>query len=186
MSAPERQPETRPTWEEVREALRETLNRREETTFTRWFEPVTGSVEDGERGTLTLRMVAPSHFHADWIKKDYLPVVEMVWRQFAPEGRVFIDAKPKAETKTKALQPQPKGEVAQLRLKLPDDTRPFSNVLARCALFSVVSDRERKHFADWQKMETFGEVEVWLKGDQFCQEDHDSLAQMMYMANHSR
>lgn len=185
MNEPEPQPRTYPTWEEVQEAFRKMATRRREPNFATWFNSVVGNVEEGADGFLNLRLVTTTKYQADGLREKFFELIYLTWRQFSPDGKVII-AEPAQNEKTQVSQPEPRitVEAVQLRLKLPDDTRPFSNALSRCALFSVVSDKERRHFKDFHKLETFGEHEIWLKGDQFCQEDHDSFAQMVFMARH--
>lgn len=181
MSALE-QPQIPPTWEDVREALREALNTREATAFSRWFEPVTGGVEEGADGIFTLRLVVPSGFHADWITKNYEAIILAIWRQFAPQGRVVIDAKPKEATKPKTLPSQRKtAEIIQLPL-WPEKARAAPNVILRSALFPATNKRR---WLDNKLIASLDGVEIRFQGKSLTQKHFDTWAEVVHLArNH--
>lgn len=91
-------------WQTVRTKLRDRLG---ETAFRRWLEPVTGSIEAGEKGTsegAALIMSLPTRFMRDWVEAHYADTIRALWQQMAKQGRVdFVVASPlnkTSETKT--------------------------------------------------------------------------------------
>ncbi|SMF97775.1 TrfA protein [Methylomagnum ishizawai] len=88
------------------------------------------------------------------------------------------------EPKAAVQEPPPPALAEVLRFLLPfgEDTRPISNVMARCALFAPV--KERRRFDDYTVV---GRVEGCLiewKGEQLNQDDHDTFMQLVQMARH--
>jgi hypothetical protein len=85
--------------------------------------------------------------------------------------------------------PQPEtqkavAKVVQFPLPFPAETRPASNDLIRSALFAAVQGKHRQHFPDYIRLAAFGDIEIWYKGDQLNQDDHDTFMQMVFMAQH--
>jgi len=82
-------------------------------------------------------------------------------------------------------QPEPQKETAQiLQYPLPfgEDTRAVSNPMARCALFAPV--KERQFFKDYVTVGEVDGVKIEFKGEQLNQDDHDSLLQLVKIANY--
>jgi hypothetical protein len=87
-----------------------------------------------------------------------------------------------AERRVEAAKaPQP-AKILHFPLPFAEDTRAVSNVLARCALFAAV--KERQHFTDWVYIGEIDGVKIEFKGEQLTQEDHDTLLQLIKMARH--
>jgi hypothetical protein len=71
MNVAKREQRQPPTWPEIQGELKQYLTARDATVWQRWFEPVTGIVEQGENNTLTLRLVCPTNFYGNWIRDNY-------------------------------------------------------------------------------------------------------------------
>lgn len=67
-------------------------------------------------------------------------------------------------------------------LPFGDDTRAVSNLLARGPLFAAVKDRE--HFTQYVLIAEVDGVKIEFIGEQFNQDDHDTLLQLVKMAIH--
>src|SRR5215470_11895795 len=63
----------------------------------------------------------------------------------------------------------------------PNETRPVSNDMARSALFSCVQGVDRRMLKN-AVLATVDGVEITFTGDQFNQDDHDVLMQLIFMA----
>jgi hypothetical protein len=63
----------------------------------------------------------------------------------------------------------------------PHETRPVSNDMARSALFSCVQGVDRRMLKN-AVLATVGGVEITFTGEQFNQDDHDVLMQLIFMA----
>ena len=63
----------------------------------------------------------------------------------------------------------------------PHETRPVSNDMARSALFSCVQGVDRRMLKH-AVLATVGGVEITFTGEQFNQDDHDVLMQLIFMA----
>jgi len=75
-----------------------------------------------------------------------------------------------------------KNNVLQFPLPFGDDTRAVSNKIARCALFAAV--KKRQFFRDYVTVGEVNGVKVEFCGEQLNQDDHDTLLQLVFMANH--
>ncbi len=66
---------------------------------------------------------------------------------------------------------------------IPQETRPAVNVIANSSLFSAIQGKDRqllnKHLLDTQDG-----VDIIFSGEQFNQDDHDVLMQLVYLASH--
>src|SRR6266581_7783441 len=62
----------------------------------------------------------------------------------------------------------------------PHETRPVSNDMARSALFSCVQGVDRRMLKN-AVLATVGGVEITFTGEQFNQDDHDVLMQLIFM-----
>lgn len=81
-----------------------------------------------------------------------------------------------------AKAPPPPAKILQFPLPFGENTRAVSNVLARCALFAAV--KERQQFTDWVYIGEVEGVKIEFKGEQLTQDDHDTLLQLIKMARH--
>ena len=170
------QPEHIPTWDEVRETLRGLLGE----AFTRWFEPVTASIEEAQDGAPVLHLIVPSQFQRDWIRDNYSSTVETVWRGLAPGGMVMFTVK---ETPTETLaQKKLPAKILQFPL-FPNEARPVSNDMARSALFSCVQGKDRQMVKDALLASQDG-IEIRFTGERLNQDDHDLLMQLVEYAKH--
>jgi len=73
-------------------------------------------------------------------------------------------------------------KVLQFPLPFDDDTRAVSNCFARCSLFAAVKERQF-----YKRHTIVGEIQgvkIELCGEQFNQDDHDTMLQLVAMANH--
>ena len=181
MNAPAQQPLSRPTWEEVREELREPMSLRKVQGFETWIEPLTGKVEKGEDGLFTLRIATPSKFHTDWIRTHYLELIEQVWYRFAPDGKIGFTEQPKVE-KEKKRQPERKtAEVIQLPL-WPEKARAAPNVILRSALFPATNKRR---WIDNELIASLDGIEIRFQGKSLTQKHFDTWAELVHLArNH--
>jgi len=76
--------------------------------------------------------------------------------------------------------PPSTGNIIQFPL-FPQETRPVSNDMARSALFSCVQGNKRR----WLKnavLATVGDIRIEFTGEQFNQDDCDTLMQLVFMA----
>ncbi|BBL77361.1 plasmid replication initiator TrfA [Methylomagnum ishizawai] len=96
----------------------------------------------------------------------------------AGEGFLPGQAAPPALRPTETASPTAK--VIQFPLPFGDATRAISNPLARCALFAAVN--ERQYFKEWVCLGEIQGVKIEVKGEQFNQDDHDTLMQLVKMA----
>ena len=115
---------------------------------------------------------------------DLFEVVEQIGNPAMRETlRSF--AKSVAErSKQEAEEKKEIAKVIQFPLPFPVETRPASNDLIRSALFAAVQGKDRQHFSDYVQLASIGDKEIWYKGDQFNQDDHDAFMQMIFMAQH--
>jgi hypothetical protein len=60
------------------------------------------------------------------------------------------------------------------------DTRAFSNPMAKCALFAAV--KERQFFKDYAVVGTVNGMLIEVAGESFNQDDHDVFMQLAYLA----
>lgn len=67
-------------------------------------------------------------------------------------------------------------------LTIGDQSSVISNPMARCALFAPV--KERTHFKEYTLVGEVDGFRIEMKGEQFNQDDHDFLLQMVKMALH--
>jgi hypothetical protein len=81
-------------------------------------------------------------------------------------------------------QPKPTATAKIIQFPLPfgEDTRAVSNPFARCSLFAAVN--ERQHFKDWVLIGEINGVVIEFKGEQFNQDEHDTLIQLVKSALH--
>jgi hypothetical protein len=77
-------------------------------------------------------------------------------------------------------EPPPTAKILQFPLPFGENTRAVSNPLARGALFAAV--KERQHFKDYVTVYERDGTKVEFKGEQFNQDDHDTLLQLVTMA----
>lgn len=87
-----------------------------------------------------------------------------------------------AERSTETARAPKPAKILQFPLPFGQDTRAVSNVLARCALFAAV--KERQHFKEWVYIGEIEGVKIEFKGEQLSQDDHDTLLQLVKMARH--
>ena len=85
------------------------------------------------------------------------------------------------------VAPEPKAsppvaQVIQFPL-FPEDRRPVSNDVARSALFSCVQGKDRAMVKDTLIAAVDG-IEIRFTGEQFNQDDHDLMMQLVHMAAH--
>jgi hypothetical protein len=179
MSTAKNEWQTCPAWEDVQEALREHFNRHYPTAWNGWFQPVTGGIEEEENSTFLLRLEAPSKFHAQWIRDNYLPVIESIWRQFAPQGKIIFEVQLKPEKQSKALQP--KAKVVQLDF-WEDEKRAAPNAFLRSALFPVLDPKKERQFLKEQKLCSVSGINVIFTGQQFDQSDLDVYLELLQLA----
>ena len=70
-----------------------------------------------------------------------------------------------------------------LRLPIiPQETRPAVNVICNSALFAAVQGKDRQLLND-AHLDTQDGVEIIFSGEQFNQDDHDVLMQLVYLAS---
>ena len=179
MSTAKNEWQTCPAWEDVQEALREHFNRHYPTAWNGWFQPVTGRMEEEESGTFLLRLEAPSKFHAQWIRDNYLPVIESIWRQFVPEGKIIFEVQLKPEKQSKALQP--KAKVVQLDF-WEDEKRAAPNAFLRSALFPVLDTKKERRFLKEEQLCSVSGIDVIFTGQQFDQSDLDVYLELLQLA----
>jgi hypothetical protein len=120
---------------------------------------------------------------------------------FRPELSLFVKGEPvtldnldermrnmveKARAKKKAAgsaePPAPVSVVLQFPLPFGEQSRAVSNPMARCALFAPV--KERAHYKEYTLVGEVDGLRVEMKGEQFNQDDHDTLLQLVKMALH--
>lgn len=65
--------------------------------------------------------------------------------------------------------------------KLPFDSRPVSNPLVRSALFAAIKGKDRQLLNDY-RIATIEGWEIIFSGEQFNQDDKDTLMQLVFMA----
>lgn len=181
MNTLEKERQTCPSWEDTREELQEQINERSPAVWKSWFEPVTGSVEEGEGGSFLLRLEAPTKFHAQWIRDNYLPVIKSIWRQFAPGGEIILTVQPESKKKEKDLQTKTKGEVIQLPL-WPEDKRGTPNCFLRSALFSAIYGNEDRKNLKNALLAVQGDCSIHYTGEQLAQNDKDFLMVALHLA----
>lgn len=99
-------------------------------------------------------------------------------RSLASMGATMATRKP-AEAAEEKLQA---AKILQFPLPFDDDTRAVSNSLARGSLFAAV--KERQFFKQYCLVGEVQGVKVEFKGEQLNQDDHDTLLQLVVMANH--
>jgi hypothetical protein len=76
----------------------------------------------------------------------------------------------------------PVAKIFQFPLPFGDETRAVSNSFARGSLFAAV--KERQFFRDYVTVGEINGVKVEFCGEQFNQDDHDTLLQLVKMAIH--
>lgn len=92
-------------------------------------------------------------------------------------GRAVSDG-----SKQEAEEKKQGAKVIQFPLPFPAETRPASNDLIRSALFAAVRGKDRQNFPDYVRLAAFRDIEIWYKGDQLNQDDHDAFMQLVFMA----
>ncbi len=65
---------------------------------------------------------------------------------------------------------------------IPQETRPAVNVICNSALFAAVQGKDRQILND-AHLDTQDGVEIIFSGEQFNQDDHDVLMQLVYLAS---
>jgi len=166
------------TWLEIRSELKQYLTARDATVWQRWFEPVTGIVEQGENNTLTLRLVCPTNFYGDWIRNNYEIFISEAWRQFAPDGKVVFSVQPQQQPKAEKVQFT--AEVIQLPL-WPEPVRGMPNPVLRAALFAAIQGKDRRFLND-ENLAAVQGVIIRFKGEQMNQEDLDVCSAVYHLA----
>lgn len=78
--------------------------------------------------------------------------------------------------------PPPTPKLLQFPLPFEEDTRAVSNSLARGSLFAAVKDRQ--YFKQYVIVGEVDGVKIEFAGEQLNQDDHDTLLQLVAMANH--
>ena len=84
---------------------------------------------------------------------------------------------------TEPQQPQPPAKILQFSLPFGDETRAAANPLVRSALFAAIQGKDRQLLNDCE----IATVEGWkmiFSGEQFNQDDKDTLMQLVFMAKH--
>lgn len=79
-------------------------------------------------------------------------------------------------------KPCPTAKVLQFPLPFGEATRAAANYMLRCALFAAV--KERRHFTSYVVIGQFPDMLIEFIGEQFNQDDHDTLMQLIKMALH--
>jgi len=87
-----------------------------------------------------------------------------------------------AEVKSTPEKLPTAAKILQFPLPFDEDTRAVSNSLARGSLFAAV--KERQFFKQYCLVGEVHGVKVEFKGEQLNQDDHDTLLQLVAMANH--
>jgi hypothetical protein len=86
-------------------------------------------------------------------------------------------------TPTEPQQPQLPAKILQFPLPFGDETRAAANPLVRSALFAAIQGKDRQLLNDCE----IATVEGWkmiFSGEQFNQDDKDTLMQLVFMAKH--
>ncbi|WNV03229.1 plasmid replication initiator TrfA [Candidatus Methylospira mobilis] len=96
--------------------------------------------------------------------------------------RRAIKAREEHEGKSQPAVQEVKNTVLQFPSPFGDDTRAVSNKIARCALFAAV--KKRQFFRDYVTVGEVGGVKIEFCGEQLNQDDHDTLMQLIFSANH--
>lgn len=86
------------------------------------------------------------------------------------------------EAKDTPGKPSAAAKILQFPLPFDENTRAVSNSLARGSLFAAV--KERQFFKQYCLVGEMQGVKVEFKGEQLNQDDHDTLLQLIAMANH--
>lgn len=94
--------------------------------------------------------------------------------------RQFPNALERAKQKSAALKAE-KAKLLHLPV-IPQETRPAVNVIANSALFSAIQGKDRQLLND-AHLDTQDGVEIIFFGEQFNQDDHDVLMQLVYAAS---
>lgn len=101
-------------------------------------------------------------------------------RSLANIGATLVERRTE-EARAKQNQPQT-AKILQFPLQFGEDTRAVSNPMAKCALFAAV--KERQHFKEYVLVGVVNGMKVEFAGEQFNQDDHDTLLQLVKMALH--
>ena len=183
-------------WEALSGRLQKHID---EGQFKRWFKEVkpTFAPATDQSGPL-LRLAFPTGFIRNWIDEHYGDLIRTFWQLMEPKGKVELVVEPAPSTEEKAATkpsagttpPVPAREPAEpttaklflFPLPFGEDTRAVSNLLARCALFAAV--KERQFFREYVTVGEVGGAKVEYKGEQLNQDDHDTLLQLVKMARH--
>jgi hypothetical protein len=89
-----------------------------------------------------------------------------------------------AERKTEAARAPEATKILQFPLPFGENTRAVSNSLARGSLFAAVQGKSRRFIQQYILVGEVDGVTVEFKGEQFNQDDHDTLLQLVKMALH--
>ncbi len=76
----------------------------------------------------------------------------------------------------------PESKTFSFPMPFGDETRAVSNIMAKGALFAAVKGRE--HFGNYVLVGEVDGVKIEFIGEQLNQDDHDTLLQLVKMANH--
>ncbi len=113
---------------------------------------------------------------------ETMPGIDARTRQSLARLGASITAKEPDEPSKATLASTTDAKILKFPLPFGDETRAVSNPLARCALFAAV--KERQHFKDYVLVGEQDGVKIEFKGEQFNQDDHDTLLQLVKMALH--
>lgn len=95
--------------------------------------------------------------------------------------RQFPNALDRAKEKSAELKSE-KAKLLRLPV-IPQETRPAVNVIANSSLFAAVQGKDRQLLND-AHLDTQDGVDILFSGEQFNQDDHDVLMQLVYLASH--
>lgn len=95
--------------------------------------------------------------------------------------RQFPNALERANQKSAELKSE-KAKLLRLPV-IPQETRPAVNVIANSSLFAAVQGKDRQLLND-AHLDTQDGVDILFSGEQFNQDDHDVLMQLVYLASH--
>src|SRR5271170_770451 len=87
-----------------------------------------------------------------------------------------------ARAAKEAAAPRPPAKIVQFPLPFPDDTPPFSNVIARSALFAAIKSKDRRKMHKEVVASQEG-IEISFTGEQLNQDDHDNFMQLVKLAS---
>lgn len=160
------------TWFGVQEQIRGAVG---EDHFRRWFESVTGSIQESPTGSLLLQLVVPTKFQCEWVENHYGDQVRRVWQGLTSGGEVLFTAQknPKPDAQLPA-------KVIQLPL-WPEPVRGLPNPVLRAALFAAIQGKNRR-FINGETVAAVQGITIRFKGEQLNQEDLEVCAAAYHLA----